>query len=326
MTEQPPREVRTVMYRTMRTIAYADERIRGLLMQGKALITYYSPRGQEAIPAAVSAALRTDDYLATNYRGMHDTIAKGAPLNEVLAEILGKATGTCKGKGGIMHLTDPASGVMVTSGVVGAGLPIANGMALSSKLQGDGRVTVCNFGDGATNIGAFHESLNLAAVWQLPVVFVCQNNEYGEFTPRMDSMNITRISDRAQSYVMTAETVDGNDPDEVYRAAVTAVARARAGDGPTLIEATTYRFMGHIFGLDQMAYMPREEYDAAVAADPVPAYRARLLADGVLDEKTMAALEAEVTSEVDAAITFALNSAVPDVAESLTDVFAEVAV
>jgi pyruvate dehydrogenase E1 component alpha subunit len=323
MTE-PSAEVRRSMYRTMRTIAYTDERIRGLLMQGKALITYYSPRGQEAIPAAVSAALRIDDYLATNYRGMHDTIAKGAPLAEVLAEILGKATGTCKGKGGIMHLTDPASGVMVTSGVVGAGLPIANGMALGSKLKGEDRVTVCNFGDGATNIGAFHESLNLAAVWRLPVVFVCQNNEYGEFTPRMDSMNIKRISDRADAYVMVGETVDGNDPDEVYRAAVTAVARARAGDGPTLIEATTYRFMGHIFGLDQMAYMPREEYEAAVAADPVPAYRARLIGEGVLDEDTMAALEAEVKAEVDVAVTFALDSPVPDVAQSLTDVFAEV--
>ena len=320
---RPADDVRIGMYRTMKTIARIDERIRGLLMQGKALVTYYSPRGQEAIPAAVSAALRADDYMATTYRGVHDTIAKGAPLRAVVAEILGKATGTCRGKGGIMHLTDPGSGVMVTSGVVGGGLPIAGGMALGSKLKGEDRVTVCNFGDGATNIGAFHETLNLAAVWRLPVVFVCQNNEYGEFTPRMDSMNVERIADRADSYVMASATVDGNDPDATYAVMVDAVARARRGEGPTLIEALTYRFMGHIFGLDTMAYMPKAEYEAAVAADPVPTYRARLIQEGVINEAALSTLEAAVDAHVDDAIRFALDSPLPDVGESLTDVYAD---
>jgi acetoin:2,6-dichlorophenolindophenol oxidoreductase subunit alpha len=316
-------QIRIGIYERMYRVYAADKSMRKLIMSGKASVIYYSPRGQEAIPAAMSAALDDSDYITTTYRGMHDTISKGAKLSEVIAEILGRATGTCKGKGGIMHLSDVQVGVMATSGIVGGSIPIANGLALRAQMSGSPSVTVTYFGDGATNIGAFHESLNLAAVWKLPVIFVCQNNEYGEYTPRMDSMNVEKISIRAQSYGMPGVTVDGNDPDAMYEVSAAAVARARAGEGPTLIEAKTYRFMGHVFGVDKMEYMPKDEMEAARANDPVPAYRARLIDAGVLTEEDMAALEARADEEVKDAVEFALASPPPDPAETYTDVYAE---
>ncbi|OZC42705.1 pyruvate dehydrogenase [Rhodococcus sp. RS1C4] len=307
------------MYRIFRT----DTEVRGLIMGGKASVIYYSPRGQEAIPSALSALLTNEDTITTTYRGMHDTIAKGAPLREVVAEIIGRAGGTSRGKGGIMHLNDPRCGVMATSGIVGGAIPIANGLALRAQMTGSDAVTLTYFGDGATNIGAFHEAMNMAAVWKLPVLFVCQNNEYGEYTPRMESMNVDRISTRADAYGMPGVTVDGNDPDAVYQVGAEAVARARAGDGPTLIEAKTYRFMGHVFGSDTMAYMPKDERKAAVAADPVPAYRVTLLGDGA-SEDDLKGIEVSVDSEVADAIEFALASPTPDTDDLYTDVYAEV--
>lgn len=319
-------DTRIAIYERMYRILGTDKALRSLIMAGKASVIYYSARGQEAVPSAMSASLGPDDYITTTYRGMHDTIAKGAPLNEVIAEIIGRSGGTCKGKGGIMHLSDPRVGVMATSGIVGGGIPIANGLALRSQMTDSRSVTVAYFGDGATNIGAFHESLNMAAVWKLPVVFVCQNNEYGEFTPRMETMNLKEISGRADSYGMVGVTVDGNDPDAMYEAGAAAVARARAGDGPTLIEAITYRFMGHVFGMDQMEYMPKEEMQAALAADPVPRYRERLLAEGVILDEDMSALERVVDEEVAAAVAFALASPAPDPLDTLNDVYEEVVV
>jgi len=307
------------MYRIFRT----DTDIRALIMAGKASIIYYSPRGQEAIPSAISAALNDQDTITTTYRGLHDTLAKGAPLDEVLAEILGRSGGTSRGKGGLMHLNDPRCGVMATSGIVGGAVPIANGLALRAQMTGSDAVAVAYFGDGASNIGAVHESLNMAAVWKLPVLFVCQNNQYGEFTPRMESMNVELISSRAAGYGMPGVTVDGNDPDAVYSVASQAVARARAGEGPTFIEATTYRFMGHVFGSDNMSYMPREERKAAMEADPVPKYRARLVADGVA-ESELKGLESRIDEAVAAAIEFALASPPPEPDDLYTDVYAEV--
>ena len=319
---QPGSEVRLKIYRTIIKIKSADEQVRNLLMSGKIAIIYYSPRGQEAIPAAVGAALESDDYTVTTYRGMHDSIAAGASLGEILAEMLGKATGTSKGKGGPMHLSDPNSGLMVTTGIVGGGIPIANGIALASQLKGQRRVTVCYFGDGATNIGAFHEALNLASVWDLPVVFVCQNNQYGEYTPRLDSQRVERISERAASYGMPGVTVDGNDPDATYRVARQAVDRARSGGGPTLIEATTYRFMGHLFG-DQMPYMPKEELQAAIEADPVPRYRARLIAEGAATEAELDEIDQQLAGELEHAVEAALAAPLPAAEELFTDVYAE---
>jgi len=311
------------MYRTVTRINACDERLRGLLNQGKIFIFYYSPRGQEVIPAAVSACLGPDDYVVTTYRGLHDEIAKGAPLRELMAEILGRSDGTCRGKGGPMHISDPRSGVMVTTGVVGGGIPIANGLALASKLKGDGRVTVVYFGDGAANIGGFHEALNLAAVWALPVVFVCQNNRYGEFTPLHETQRIEQLSARAAGYGIPGTTVDGNDPVAMYSAASEAVARARAGGGPTLIEAMTYRFMGHFYG-DQMPYMDQAEYQAALAADPLPRFRAMLIEAGHASEEDLVAIEKEAGAEADDAIEFAFASPAPDPSTLFEDVYAEV--
>jgi acetoin:2,6-dichlorophenolindophenol oxidoreductase subunit alpha len=309
------------IYRRMALIQRSDDRFRAVIKSGKIVAPYYSPRGQEAIPAAMSVNLTNDDYICTIYRGIHDMLAKGVPSKLLWAEIAGKATGTCKGKGGPMHITHPESGVMVTTGIVGSSMPIANGLALAAQIRGEKRVAVAYFGDGASNIGAFHESLNMASVWKLPVVFVCQNNGYGEHTRYDLATSAKQISDRAIGYQMPGVTIDGNDPLAVYAASREAVARARAGEGPTLIEAKTFRFHGHVFG-DADAYMDKGEKEAAMARDPVPRFRAWLLEGGVA-ESELAALEAAIDKEIDEAVAFALESPVPDLAELHTDVLAE---
>jgi pyruvate dehydrogenase E1 component alpha subunit len=209
---------------------------------------------------------------------------------------------------------------MVTTGIVGSSMPIANGLALAAQIRGEKRVAVAYFGDGASNIGAFHEALNMAAVWKLPVLFVCQNNGYGEHTRYELATAARQISDRAAGYQMPGVTVDGNDPLAVYAAAGEAIARARRGEGPTLIEAKTFRFQGHVFG-DADAYMAPGEKDAAMKDDPVPRFRARLLAQGVA-EAELAALESAIDQEIDEAVAFALESAPPDASELHTDVLA----
>lgn len=310
------------MYRRVSLSYQNDERLRSALRSGKIATTYYSPRGQEIIPAAVSVNLTDEDYICTIYRGFHDMLAKGVPLKELWAELAGKVTGTCKGKGGPMHITHPKSGVMVTTGIVGSSMPIANGIAWGSQLRGDKRVTVAYFGDGASNIGAFHESLNLAAVWKLPVIFVCQNNGYGEHTRYELATSAAKISDRAAAYQMPGVTVDGNDPIAMYGAAKEAVDRARAGEGPTLIEAKTFRFMGHVFG-DADNYMDKAEKQQAMENDPVPRFRAWLVANGYASEEKLKTLEAQIKADIDEAVEFALSSAEPELAELKRDVLAE---
>jgi acetoin:2,6-dichlorophenolindophenol oxidoreductase subunit alpha len=309
------------IYRRMALIQRSDDRFRAVIKSGKIVAPYYSPRGQEAIPAAMSVNLTNDDYICTIYRGIHDMLAKGVPSKLLWAEIAGKATGTCKGKGGPMHITHPESGVMVTTGIVGSSMPIANGLALAAQIRGEKRVAVAYFGDGASNIGAFHEALNMASVWKLPVIFVCQNNGYGEHTRYELATSARQISDRAIGYQMPGVTIDGNDPLAVYAASREAVARARAGEGPTLIEAKTFRFHGHVFG-DADAYMNKGEKEAAMARDPVPRFRAWLLEGGVA-ESELAALETAIDKEIDEAVAFALESPVPDLSELHTDVLAE---
>jgi len=318
----PQTDVLKKMFETMTRIKRCDERFRTMLTSGQIVITYYSPRGQEVIPAAFSALLRPDDYVVTTYRGLHDHIAKGVALRELWAEFLGRREGTCKGKGGPMHITDPKSGLMVTTGVVGSGMPIANGFGLAAKLRDTDQVTVVSFGDGATNIGAFHEALNLAAVWELPVVFVCQNNGYAEHTPYADGTSAAKVSDRAFAYGIPGVTVDGNDPVEMYAAAHEAVERARTGGGPTLIEANTYRFFGHLMG-DTMEYMPKDEREAAMDADPVPRFRSWLVEGGHLSEDELAAIEAACDAELDDAVEYALACTPPSPEELFDDVYAE---
>ena len=317
----PDRRKLLDIYRRMTLIKQNDERFRSIIKAGRIVAPYYSPRGQEVIPSAVSVSLSDEDYICTIYRGIHDMIAKGVPLKLLWAEIAGKATGTCKGKGGPMHITHPSSGIMVTTGIVGSSMPIANGLALAAQIRGEPRVAVAYFGDGAANIGAFHESLNLAAVWKLPVVFVCQNNGYGEHTRYELATSAAKISDRAAGYQIPGVTVDGNDPLAMYAAAKEAIDRARAGGGPTLIEATTFRFFGHVLG-DADRYMAAGEKAAAMARDPLPRFRKWLIEQQHADEAELARMESAIEVEIDAAVEFALGSPNPGVEELRRDVFA----
>jgi pyruvate dehydrogenase E1 component alpha subunit len=324
MSNYPKPDAATLLeiYKKATLIKQNDERVIKQMKTGKLVTPYYSPRGQEIIPSAISVSLDDDDYICTIYRGIHDMLAKGFPLDEMWAELAGKVTGTCKGKGGPMHLTHPAKGMMVTTGIVGSSMPIATGLGWAAKLDGKNRVSIANFGDGASNIGAFHESLNMAALWKLPVIFVCQNNRYAEHTSFENSTLIDKISIRAAGYGMPGVTVNGNDPDEMYGAAKVAIDRARAGEGPTLIEAITYRFNGHVIG-DAGGYMDKAQFAAAKEVDPVPALRARLIADGVASEEDLSAIEKAIDADLDAAVAFADAGAFPDVAELKRDVFAQ---
>lgn len=310
------------IYGLMSLIKQNDEHARRAIRTGRLVMNYYSPRGQECIPAAVSVSLDPEDYICTIYRGLHDMVAKGVPLKPLWAEFAGRVDGTCKGKGGPMHITHPASGCMVTTGIVGSSMPIANGLAWSAKLSGSKRVTVAYFGDGASNIGAFHESLNLASIWKLPVIFVCQNNQYSEHTPIEKCTAIDEIARRADSYSMPGVRVNGNDPVEVYAAAREAIDRARAGEGPTLIEAVTFRFFGHNMG-DDDSYMPKDKKQAALERDPFPLYRRRIIDEGVATEAELEAIDQAHERDVREALEFALASPPPEIAELHRDVYAQ---
>ena len=310
------------LYRTMLRINESDRAVQRGLSAGELQFQYYPTGGQEAISAGVSAALRSTDFVATTYRGIHDIVGKGTPLNEVFAELYGRAAGTSKGKGGPMHLSDPKSGLMITTGIVGAGIPIANGLALAEQLRGSDRVCVCNFGDGATSIGAFHEALNLAAVWKLPVIFVCQNNQYAEYTA-IDEYTLTRdFSRRAAAYEMASVRVDGTDPVKVLEAAQTAVLRARSGQGPTFIEATCHRLQGHSFGSDE-SHMDKDALAEAKLAAPLPSFRRRLLEAGVATEAVLKDMETQARGEVKKAQDHARACPPPAAEELYIDVFAD---
>lgn len=321
MRNLPDNDTLLDIYRRMALLKANDEHARRAVRSGQFKMNYYSYRGQEAIPAAVSVCLQDSDYICTIYRGIHDMLAKGLPLKELWAEMAGRTGGTCKGKGGPMHITHPKTGIMVTTGIVGATMPIANGLGWASLLSGDKRVTVAYFGDGASNIGAFHESMNLASLWKLPVIFVCQNNLYAEHTAYAACTAVERVSDRAASYSMPGVNVNGNDPIAMYEAARAAVQRARDGDGPTLIEAMTYRFHGHHMG-DNESYMPAEEKKAAIERDPVPIFRAFLIDNGIATETALAELEQRFDAEAKDAIAFGLESPFPELAELRRDVYA----
>jgi TPP-dependent pyruvate/acetoin dehydrogenase alpha subunit len=312
------------IFRRMALLKANDERTRKVVTSGRLVMPYYSYRGQEVIPAASFVSLTDNDYLCTIYRGIHDMLAKGLPLKDLWSEIAGRVTGTCKGKGGPMHLTYPKAGVMVTTGIVGSSMPIANGLAWGSQLSKDGRVAVATFGDAASNIGAFHESLNLASVWKLPVIFLCQNNRWGEHTAYAKATSVPRIADRGAAYGMPGVHVDGNDPFAMYSAFREAVERARAGEGPTLIEAMTFRFHGHVFG-DADKYMDPEEKKKFVAADPYPIYRAKLISSGVATEAQLAEIEQKIEGQIEEAVNFALEAPFPSFEEASRDVYGDAA-
>jgi pyruvate dehydrogenase E1 component alpha subunit len=222
-----------------------------------------------------------------------------------------------------MHISHPPSGLVLSTGIVGSGIPIAVGVGLAAQVRNSRQVTVASFGDGATGTGSFHEAVNLAALWNLPIVFVCQNNRYAEMTPTAEAQPVASVADRAAGYGLPGEQVDGNDPDAVHRSLDAAVARARAGDGPTLLECMTYRLWGHYFG-DPMRYIPKEELEAARRAEPVGRYRARLLADGVLDEASASDIDQAAGTEVEAAFAAALAAELPDPDDAFVDVYGTV--
>jgi TPP-dependent pyruvate/acetoin dehydrogenase alpha subunit len=297
-----------------------DERLRRGIGRGEFAVAIWPARGQEAIAAGLGAALRPDDRLVTTYRGLHDLVGKGVPLTEILGEVLGRRPGASRGKGGTMHITAPEQGVMLSTGIVGAGPPVAVGLALAARqLRSDRVVAVC-FGDGATNTGSFHEAMNLAATWTLPVIAICQNNQFAEMTPIEETMPISRVADRALAYAMANETVDGNDPEAVFDAVSRAVARGRSGGGPTFLECVTFRLEGHYFG-DQQKYMPKDRLAAAIEADPIPRYRARLIGAGVASAEELDALKADATARVDAALAEVKAADPPGLDELDTDVY-----
>jgi len=278
------------------------------LVQG----TTHLCQGQEAVSVGTVMALRDDDYLTYTYRGHGPCIARGMDLEGAFAEIFGRSTGVSGGLGGSMHLTDMRLGLLGSFAIVGAGLPVAVGAGISAREHGAGQVSMTYFGDGATNIGAFHESMNLAAVWKLPVIFVCENNLYGEYSPILSTTPMRDLVVRASAYAMPGIVVDGNDVVEVHAATLQAVARARAGDGPTFIECKTYRQCGHSRS-DAGKYRPPGELDAWLERDPIALFRARLIAEGQLDEAELTAVEQRVREQMRTAAAAAAEGPWPEV-------------
>lgn len=319
---RPDRDTMLRMYRTMWEIRAFEEKAAELFMKGLLPGFLHCSVGQEATIVGACATLRRDDYMGSTHRGHGDIIAKGGRLERMMAELFAKRTGYCKGKGGSMHIADLELGILGATGIVGAGIPIAVGAALACKLQGTDRVALSFFGDGGANTGAFHEALNLAAVWDLPAIFVCQNNQYAESTPQKVHQKITDVAVRAQAYGMPGIAIDGNDVLKVYETVSEAVARARRGGGPTLVECKTYRFMGHYVGDPGTAYRTREEVEEWRKRDPIPRFEQVLLAEAAATRADLERVQREVVEAIDGAVRFAQESPEPAVDEALEDVYA----
>jgi pyruvate dehydrogenase E1 component alpha subunit len=309
------------MFRTMLTIRLFEEQVDGLVLTGRIHGTTHLYTGMEATAVGVCAALRPDDYITSTHRGHGHCIAKGADLGRMMAELLGKETGYCKGKGGSMHIADLDRGNLGATGIVGSGIPVATGAALALKLQNRPRVVAGFFGDGALNQGAFHESLNLAAIWRLPVIYVCENNQYAMSGPVREMVSVEKIAERAVAYGLPGVTVDGNDVLRVYGAAVEAADRARAGDGPTLLICETYRWKGHSRS-DANRYRTKEEIAAWQGRCPISRLRSELERMGLLDEKKAADIRADIERELERAVQFAEESPIPTLDGAEADLYA----
>ena len=308
------------MYRTMLTIRRFEERCNYLFMQGRISSTLHLYIGQEATATGVCTHLRQDDYVLSTHRPHGHAIAKGVAPRAIMAELFAKSTGCCKAKGGSMHVGDISVGMVPAIAIVGGNIPIAAGIGLGVKRLGTDRVAVSFFGEGAANEGAFHEGMNMAAIWDLPVIYVCENNLYAASTPVSVAFKIENIADRAAAYGMPGVVVDGNDVEAVYEAAGQAIARARRGEGPTLIECKTYRLCGHSRS-DPRTYRSKEEEAAWEANDPIPRLAARLKASGLASDETLAAIEEEVRTLIDEAVAFAEESPPPQPTDTLQHVF-----
>ncbi len=315
-----PKDKLMWMYETLVLIRRFEEQAKREADQGRILGTH-SAIGEEATPTGICAHLRDEDYVLGNHRSHHHCIAKGVDINEMMAELLGKATGTNKGKGGTMHIADATKGMLGANGVVGSNIPVATGCALSAKVQGKDNVSVVFFGDGASSQGSLHESMNLAAIWDLPVLFVCENNRYAESTPFEYAVAGQSVANRAAGYGMPGVTVDGQNVIEVYEVAGEAVERARKGEGPTLIEAMTYRYHGH-FGADNpMGYRTPEEQKYYENKDCIIAMEQFLVANGTATKEQLEAIDNDAKARVEKATQFAIDSDYPDPSELLSDVY-----
>jgi len=320
-------DVLVAMYRTMVRIRAFEDQVARAYAEGMMPGLAHLYTGQEAVAAGVCAALAPDDYITSTHRGHGHCIAKGGDLRLMMAEVFGRRDGYCRGKGGSMHIADPALGILGANGIVGGGLGIAVGAALASRMQGSGRVVAAFFGDDGSNTGMFHECLNMAGVWRLPVVFVCENNLYGISVHQSRHQPIGDVAERAASYGFPGVVVDGNDVVAVHEEARRAIQRARDGGGPTLLECKTYRWRGHHEGDPGRGslYRPREEIDAWRQRCPIARLRRRLVKEGRLTDEEAARIDAEAGSEAEAAVAFASESAWPEPEEALEDVEGETA-
>ncbi|MGN6607150.1 MAG: thiamine pyrophosphate-dependent dehydrogenase E1 component subunit alpha [Jatrophihabitans sp.] len=317
-----PLETRLAIYRKLQEMRQFEKRAYDLFMRQLVKGTSHLSLGMEAISAGFGAAMRSDDLTFATYRGHAHTLARGVPMTPVLAELLGRANGLMGGKGGSMHLTSVEHGMLGSYAIIGAHMTIANGAAWSAQYRGSGQVTTCFFGDGTTNIGAFHEALNYAAVYKLPIVFVCENNLYMEYTSIADITAVAHpAADRASAYGLDPVVVDGNDADEVYLAATAAFERARSGEGPSLVEALTYRHGGHSRA-DPGKYRPADEVEAWKAYDPITLYRGRLVRLGVAADD-LDVIDKEVAVAVDQATEEAIAGELPEPASAFTDLWAD---
>lgn len=315
--------LRHKMLDNMLLVRHTEERIQELFLENVIRGTTHLCIGQEAVSVAMAEivdAARGDTVTCT-YRGHGHALALGMPLATLMAEMMGKATGCSRGKGGSMHLTDLDTGLLGTFAVVGAGLPVSNGAALTAQLRGRGALSIAIFGDGTVNIGAWHEAVNLAAVWQLPVIFLCENNRYGEYTPYEDTAPVPNVADRAPAYGIPGVIVDGQDAEALHATLLEAADRARAGAGPTLVEARTYRYRGHSRS-DPATYRPAGELERWLARDPIDILAQRMQADGQLTAAQFAALREERVAEVQRVTNQALNEPWPALAETFTDIWA----
>ena len=316
-------ETAETIYTTMRRIRAFEEKTKTLFEQGAVKGTAHSYIGEEAVAAAVSANLRDDDYMASNHRGHGHCIAKGADQSLMMAELMGRENGYCGGLGGSMHIADLSLGILGANGIVGATMPLATGAALAIKLRGGDQVVVAFFGDGASNQGTFHECCNLASIWKLPILFVCENNQYALTTSYRDTTSALQISDRAGGYAMPGVTIDGNDAGEVYAVVGEAVERARQGEGPSLIECMTYRWGQHSMRANLRDPRPKEEYDAWIARDPIKLLEERMRAEKTVPRKRINEIGKEVIQDLENAVAFGAEGAAPTVEQMLAAVYAD---
>jgi TPP-dependent pyruvate/acetoin dehydrogenase alpha subunit len=314
------------MLRRMMRIRYFEEAVIRLVEGAEIVGAAHSYIGEEAVAVGACMALRDDDWMTGNHRSHGHPIAKGGDVRTAMAELLGKRTGICKGKGGSMHLADFSIGILGESGILGSAIPVAVGAALGSRLQGNDRVAVCFFGDGASNEGSFHESINLASIWKLPVIFLCENNQYAVTSSFKQMVAVENISDRAAAYAIPGVLVDGQDVIAMHEAVTQAVARARSGQGPSLVEGLTYRYYDHSLGLGRIvkdSYRSDEEMEHWKQRDPITLHKRLLIEQSIATQAEIDQMEREIEEQIEEAVTFARESPYPEPSELFEDMYAD---